>query len=213
MFENIYMDVVEDIIVDSIPEGSFVDQWDVNGLEKKLKEQFNLSLQLGNFVKKDGILETEIRDIIVNDVQNSLEHKINEVGAEAFKMLQKQILLQVVDLCWSGHLSTLDHLRSVIGFRGYAQRDPLNEYKQEAFILFESLLEKIKRETIKVVFFAKFVSERGSESSEKEVMTSDLTAAERSSETLTSFTGKKVRRNSPCPCGSGKKFKHCCGAI
>ena len=141
---------------------------------------------------KDGILETEIRDIIVNDVQNSLEHKINEVGAEAFKMLQKQILLQVVDLCWSGHLSTLDHLRSVIGFRGYAQRDPLNEYKQEAFILFESLLEKIKRETIKVVFFAKFVSERGSELSEKEVMTSDLTAAESSSETLTSFTGKKL---------------------
>ena len=93
MFENIYMDVVEDIIVECIPEGSFVDQWDVNGLENKLKEQFNLSLQLRNFVKKDGILETEIRDIILNDVQNSLEHKINEVGAEAFKMLQKQILL------------------------------------------------------------------------------------------------------------------------
>ena len=89
----------------------------------------------------------------------------------------------------------------------------MNEYKQEAFILFESLLEKIKRETIKVVFFAKFVTERVSESSEKEVMTSDLSAAESSSETLTSFTGKKVRRNSPCPCGSGKKFKHCCGAI
>ncbi|MFL2793313.1 MAG: preprotein translocase subunit SecA [Paracoccaceae bacterium] len=213
MFENIYMDVVEDIIVESIPEASFVDQWDVNGLETKLKEQFNLTLQLKNFVKKDGILETEIRDIILKDVQNSLEHKINEVGAEAFKMLQKQILLQVVDYCWSGHLSTLDHLRSVIGFRGYAQRDPLNEYKQEAFILFESLLEKIKRETIKVVFFAKFVSEPGSESSEKEVISSDFTATESGSETLTSFARKKVRRNSPCPCGSGKKFKHCCGAI
>jgi preprotein translocase subunit SecA len=213
MFENIYMDVVEDIIVESIPEASFVDQWDVNGLETKLKEQFNLTLQVKNFVKKDGILETEIRDIILKDVQNSLENKINEVGAEAFKMLQKQILLQVVDYCWSGHLSTLDHLRSVIGFRGYAQRDPLNEYKQEAFILFESLLEKIKRETIKVVFFAKFVSEPGFESSEKEVISSDLTATESGSETLTSFASKKVRRNSPCPCGSGKKFKHCCGAI
>ena len=160
MFENIYMDVVEDIIVESIPEGSFVDQWDVDGLETKLKEQFNLTLQLENFVKKDGILETEIRDIILKDVQNSLERKKNEVGEEGFKMLQKQILLQVVDHCWSSHLSTLDHLRSVIGFRGYAQRDPLNEYKQEAFILFESLLERIKRETIKVVFHAKFVSEK-----------------------------------------------------
>ena len=216
MFENIYMDVVEDIIVESIPEGSFIDQWDVNGLETKLKEQFNLTLQLRNFVKKDGILETEIRDIILKDVQNSLEQKISEVGGEVFKTLQKQILLQVVDYCWSGHLSTLDHLRSVIGFRGYAQRDPLNEYKQEAFILFESLLEKIKRETIKVVFFAKFVSEPGAGPAEKVVNSSDssdLTIGESSSEMVTSFSGKKVRRNSPCPCGSGKKFKHCCGAI
>ena len=159
MFENIYMDIVEDIIVESIPEGSFVDQWDVNGLEEKLKEQFNLTIQLGSYVKKDKILETEIRDIILKEVQKNLDHKKNEVGEQSFKMIQKQILLQVVDHCWSRHLSTLDHLRSVIGFRGYAQRDPLNEYKQEAFILFESLLEKIKRETIKVVFFAKFVSE------------------------------------------------------
>ena len=213
MFENIYMDVVEDIIVESIPEGAFIDQWDVNGLETKLKEQFNLTLQLSDFVKKDGILETEIRDLILKGVQNSIEQKTNEVGSEVFKMLKKQILLQVVDHCWSRHLSTLDHLRSVIGFRGYAQRDPLNEYKQEAFILFEGLLEKIKRETIKVVFFAKFVSETGMESYEKEAISSDLITSENSSEPLTSFTNKKVRRNSPCPCGSGKKFKHCCGAI
>ena len=128
-------------------------------------------------------------------------------------MLQKQILLQVVDHCWSRHLSTLDHLRSVIGFRGYAQRDPLNEYKQEAFILFEGLLEKIKRETIKVVFFAKFVSETGIKSYEEKVISSDLTTNESGSEPLTSVATKKIRRNSPCPCGSGKKFKHCCGAI
>ena len=207
------MDVVEDIIVESIPEGSFVDQWNIEGLETKLKEQFNLTIPLIDFVKKDGILETEIRDMVLKDVKNSLERKKNEVGEEGFKILQKQILLQVVDHCWSGHLSTLDHLRSVIGFRGYAQRDPLNEYKQEAFILFESLLEKIKRETIKVVFFAKFVSEMSIESNEKEVTSSDLIKSESSYKALTSFTNKKVKRNSPCPCGSGKKFKHCCGAI
>ena len=137
----------------------------------------------------------------------------NELGEEEFKMLQKQILLQVVDHCWSSHLSTLDHLRSVIGFRGYAQRDPLNEYKQEAFILFESLLEKIKRETIKVVFFAQFVSEKDIQSHDKELTSSDVINSETSAGGLTSFTSKKVKRNSPCPCGSGKKFKHCCGAI
>ena len=213
MFENIYMDVVEDIIVESIPEGSFVDQWDVNGLEEKLKEQFNLTIQLGNYVKKDKILETEIRDIILKEVQNNLDHKKAEVGEQSFKMIQKQILLQVVDHCWSRHLSTLDHLRSVIGFRGYAQRDPLNEYKQEAFILFESLLEKIKRETIKVVFFAKFVSETDIKSFDKEKASSEIKNSESISEEINSFPNKKVRRNSPCPCGSGKKFKHCCGAI
>ena len=213
MFESIYTDVVEDIIVESIPEGAFLDQWDITGLETKLKEQFNITLSLVDFVKKDGILETEIRDMILKDVQDNLERTKNEVGDGGFKMLQKQILLQVVDHCWSSHLSTLDHLRSVIGFRGYAQRDPLNEYKQEAFILFEGLLEKIKRETIKVVFFAKFVSETDIKSFDKEITSSDLINSDISSEAITSFTNKKVRRNSQCPCGSGKKFKHCCGAI
>ena len=146
-------------------------------------------------------------------VQRNLQHKQVEVGEQAFKMLQKQILLQVVDHCWSRHLSTLDHLRSVIGFRGYAQRDPLNEYKQEAFILFESLLEKIKRETIKVVFFAKFVSETDIKSFDNQDASSDVKNSETMSEEFNSFPNKKVRRNSPCPCGSGKKFKHCCGAI
>ena len=213
MFENIYMDVIEDIIIESIPEGSFVDQWDIDGLGTKLKEQFNLDIELNDFSKKDGILETEIRDIILKDVQNNLDHKKTELGEQVFKVLQKQVFLQVVDHCWSRHLSTLDHLRSVIGFRGYAQRDPLNEYKQEAFILFESLLEKIKKETIKVVFFAKFVSERDSELYDKEKASLTPTAAEDSSGENMPFTNKKPKRNSPCPCGSGKKFKHCHGAI
>ena len=153
MFENIYMDVVEDIIVESIPEGSFVDQWDVNGLEEKLKEQFNLTIQLGNYVKKDKILETEIRDIILKEVKNNLDHKKAEVGEQSFKMIQKQILLQVVDHSWSRHLSTLDHLRSVIGFRGYAQRDPLNEYKQEAFLMFENMMKQIRQNVTKIISF------------------------------------------------------------
>ena len=213
MFENIYMDVVEDIIIENIPEGSFVDQWDIDGLEIALKDQFNLTVEISEFVKKDGILETEIRDIILKEVQNNLEHKKYEVGETTFKIFQKQILLQVVDHCWSRHLSTLDHLRSVIGFRGYAQRDPLNEYKQEAFILFENLLEKIKKETIKVVFFAKFISDPDIETDGVHQFSSNRKNLGDSSSGNASSTSKKVRRNSPCPCGSGKKFKHCCGAI
>ena len=213
MFQNIYLDIVEDIIVESIPEGSFVDQWDIEQLERDLKELFNLDFELSEFVKKDGVLETEIRDNILEDVQNELANKRSQVGEQAFKMIQKQVLLQVVDHCWSGHLSTLDHLRSVIGFRGYAQRDPLNEYKQEAFILFESLLEKIKRETIKVVFFAKFIADSGSQPvSGLETDSGRKDGVTGPNERMV-FTEKKIRRNSPCPCGSGKKFKHCHGAI
>ena len=149
----------------------------------------------------------------MKEVQNNLEHKKYEVGETTFKMLKKQILLQVVDHCWSRHLSTLDHLRSVIGFRGYAQRDPLNEYKQEAFILFENLLEKIKKETIRVVFFAKFISDTNIGTDKKQQFTSNQNNLGDSSLANASSPSKKVRRNSPCPCGSGKKFKHCCGAI
>ena len=116
-------------------------------------------MQLHDFVKKDGILETEIRDMILKDVQDNLERTKNEVGDEGFKMLQKQILLQVVDHCWSSHLSTLDHLRSVIGFRGYAQRDPLNEYKQEAFIMFEEMMERIRFNITKIISFIEIKTE------------------------------------------------------
>ena len=149
----------------------------------------------------------------MKEVQNNLEYKKDEVGETTFKILQKQILLQVVDHCWSRHLSTLDHLRSVIGFRGYAQRDPLNEYKQEAFILFENLLEKIKKETIKVVFFAKFISDTDIETDRVQQFSANRQNLGDSSSENASFISKKVRRNSACPCGSGKKFKHCCGAI
>ncbi|MDC3068193.1 SEC-C metal-binding domain-containing protein, partial [Paracoccaceae bacterium] len=210
MFKNIYMDIIEDLIVENIPEASFVDQWDVESIETNLKNLFNMEVDLKTIVKKDGILETEVRDIIVSEVEKNINIKINEVGKEVFKDLQKQILLQVVDHCWSGHLSTLDHLRSVIGFRGYAQRDPLNEYKQEAFILFERLLEKIKRETIKVILFAKFISPMKSEDIATD---SDKNKKNKILKNDNLRETRKVRRNSPCPCGSGKKFKHCCGAI
>ena len=95
MFENIYMDVVEDIIVESIPEGAFVDQWDVDGLEIKLKEQFDLTIKLSDFIKKDGILETEIRDIILKDVQNSLESKKEKLANKLLKLFKNRFYFKL----------------------------------------------------------------------------------------------------------------------
>ncbi len=211
LFENMHSDVIEEMVVNNIPEGSFIDQWDLSNLKNEIIEIFGLDLPIEDWAKEDGVLETDIRDSILEKTGIVLKNRQEQLGLETFKSIQKQIFLQVIDQSWSSHLSTLDHLRSMVGFRGYAQRDPLNEYKQEAFVLFEYLLEKIKKETVKVIFIARFV-----EDSFKNVEEtfSEVTENNNSKKNFeNSMPSKKIRRNSPCPCGSGKKFKHCHGAI
>jgi preprotein translocase subunit SecA len=214
MVENMHSDVVEEMVVANIPEGSFVDQWDIVSLNNEIIETFGADLFIEEWIKEDGVLETDIRDTILEKTRDIIKNKQERLGIENFKIVQKQIFLQVIDQSWSGHLSTLDHLRSVIGFRGYAQRDPLNEYKQEAFVLFEYLLEKIKKETIKVIFLAKFVEETILESNNKPTQRQqNIDQKPKEFDYLNLGHNKKVRRNSPCPCGSGKKFKYCHGAM
>ncbi len=211
LFDNMHSDVIEEMVVDNIPEGSFIDQWDLSNLKNETLEIFGLDLPIEDWAKEDGVLETDIRDSILEKTGIVLKNRQDQLGLETFKSIQKQIFLQVIDQSWSSHLSTLDHLRSMVGFRGYAQRDPLNEYKQEAFVLFEYLLEKIKKETVKVIFIAKFV-----EDSFEKVEGNFSEAIENNNSKKNfenSMPSKKIRRNSPCPCGSGKKFKHCHGAI
>ena len=211
MLSNMHSDVVEEIVVENIPEGSFIDQWDITNLKSEIIAIFDLNLPIEDWVKEDGVLETDIRDSILEKTGDLLKNKQEMLGSETFKMIQKQIFLQVIDQSWSNHLSTLDHLRSMVGFRGYAQRDPLIEYKQEAFVLFEYLLEKIKKETIKVIFLAKFVDENQI----KDEGNTPESIIKRNSDVSfeSSRPNKKIQRNSPCPCGSGKKFKHCHGSI
>ena len=211
MFENMHSDVIEEMVVENIPEGSFIDQWDISSLKNETMEVFGLDLPIEDWAKEDGVLETDIRDSILERTGTFLKKKQEELGYETFRIIQKQIFLQVIDQSWSSHLSTLDHLRAMVGFRGYAQRDPLNEYKQEAFVLFEYLLEKIKKETVKVIFLARLVEDSSDSEEGKFPEALENQNSQKSFEK--SMTNKKIRRNSPCPCGSGKKFKHCHGAI
>ena len=134
--------------------------------------------------------------------ENARNERIKLLGENQSKEIEKRIFLQSIDINWKSHIQYLEQLRQVIGLRSYGQRDPLIEYKKEAFTLFENLLKKLKQDYINVLMNLKFV-----ETSNKEL---DKKLSEKTS---IDKINKKVRRNEPCPCGSGKKFKKCCGSL
>ena len=138
---------------------------------------------------------------ISDQFNKNREERIKILGEDQSKEVEKRILLQAIDLNWKSHIQYLEQLRQVIGLRTYGQRDPLIEYKKEAFDLFSNLLEKLKQDYIIILMNLKVIEQ----SKEEEEVTQKKNEAK--------FAGKKIGRNEPCFCGSGKKFKHCCGAL
>jgi preprotein translocase subunit SecA len=143
--------------------------------------------------------DIEIKEKIINKFSESREERIKLLGEEHAKEIEKRIFLQSIDLNWKSHIQYLEQLRQVIGLRSYGQRDPLVEYKKEAFDLFSNLLDKLKLDFVTILMNLKVVTEQKEES--KKSMVDQIKS------------GKKIGRNEPCSCGSGKKFKHCCGAL
>jgi preprotein translocase subunit SecA len=143
--------------------------------------------------------DSEIKEKIINKFSESREERIKLLGEEHAKEIEKRIFLQSIDLNWKSHIQYLEQLRQVIGLRSYGQRDPLVEYKKEAFDLFSNLLDKLKLDFVTILMNLKVVTEQKEES--KKSMVDQIKS------------GKKIGRNEPCSCGSGKKFKHCCGAL
>jgi preprotein translocase subunit SecA len=143
--------------------------------------------------------DSEIKEKIINKFLESREERIKLLGEEHAKEIEKRIFLQSIDLNWKSHIQYLEQLRQVIGLRSYGQRDPLVEYKKEAFDLFSNLLDKLKLDFVTILMNLKVVTEQKEES--KKSMVDQIKS------------GKKIGRNEPCSCGSGKKFKHCCGAL
>lgn len=217
--------VIEDMTSQYIPPQSMEEQWDVPGLEKALAGEFQLELPIREWLEKESDLHEEaLRGRVVEAAHGQYQAKLTQVGAEVMRHFERAIMLQALDNHWREHLAALDHLRQGIHLRGYAQKNPKQEYKREAFELFSDMLDAIKLEVTRITMTVQVRSEEDLESVEaprepenvkyshadyEEVLGGD------GEEEHTPFVrkGEKVGRNDPCPCGSGKKYKQCHGRL
>ena len=221
-------EVVEGLVSDFIPENSYKEQWDLPAFGKFIQEEINLIVPIEKWHDSEDIGREEIIQSVIDETDKGIAKKISEFGIEAIRQIEKQVLLQSVDKSWRDHLLKLDHLRTVVAFRGYAQRDPLNEYKREAFILFESMLARIRIEVTKFMAFVQIMAPEDQEKLEEKLAKEAKNIAIQSGKISNPKKGRnfsetseldplnpsswgRVSRNAPCPCGSGKKYKHCHG--
>ncbi|MFZ5616098.1 MAG: SEC-C metal-binding domain-containing protein, partial [Pseudomonadota bacterium] len=143
--------LVNDLVAEHIPPKSYAEQWDVEGLEKKLEEIFGRAFPVAEWAKQEGVADVEIVQQLTKAVGDHAAKRATEIGPEVMRRIEKSILLHVLDTNWREHLQMLDHLRSVVWMRGHAQRDPINEFKTEAFALFETLLDGLRRDVTRML--------------------------------------------------------------
>ena len=218
--------VITEIVRAHVPEDSVEEQWDMEGLERTLAAELQIAAPVGQWFKDEPTLsDEEILGRIVKEADEAYLAKVELVGAETFHQFERNVMLQSLDSHWREHLAALDHLRQGIHLRGYAQKNPKQEYKREAFELFEGLLDMVRREVTRIVFTVQIRSPEDVEEAaphadvqnvqyqhagfdetlgEGEARLQDVSPAE---------AGPKIGRNDPCPCGSGKKYKHCHGKL
>ncbi|WP_137169571.1 preprotein translocase subunit SecA [Marinomonas sp. FW-1] len=216
-------EVVAGVIDEFIPPQSIFDMWDLAGLEDKIRNEFGLELPIAKWVEEDKKLyEEPLRQKILDAFVEDYQAKEQVAGASSFRAFEKQVLLQVLDTLWKEHLQTMDMLRQGIHLRGYAQKNPKQEYKRESFELFQGLLEQIKFEVIQIITRVRVQSAEEAEKieaarkaqEEKTTMSmvhDSLNALDDGSSESQEYP--KVGRNEPCPCGSGKKYKQCHGSL
>jgi preprotein translocase subunit SecA len=197
-------EVISDIVYKSIPEGSYSDKWDHKTLNSDALKLLGIEINSENWFKEDGIAEDEISQKLKNISDDYMISRANNIGEKVFRTAEKSLLLQVLDQQWKEHLQALEQLRQSIGLRAYGQKDPLNEYKREAFILFEQMLQNLRTVITSVLSHLEVKEEKDQN------VDSNNNRNYLKSNTKNTNWGK-VPRNAKCPCGSGKKFKHCCG--
>ena len=221
------LQVIDDLIDDFAPPKSYVDQWDVEGLQAALGDHLSLDLPVAKWAAEEGVDQDVLRERVVAAADTYVEQKAQGFGAQTMRLIEKQVLLQTIDAKWREHLVTLEHLRSVIGFRGYAQRDPLSEYKTEAFQLFETMLESLRVDVTKRLGQIRPMTEeeqaalmaQQAAAQAAPAVGADPTPAQAAAGAKPGFdpadptTWGDPARNDPCPCGSGEKFKHCHGRL
>ena len=197
-------EVISDIVYKSIPEGSYSDKWDHKTLNSDALKLLGIEINSEKWFKEDGIAEDEISQKLKNISDDYMISRADNIGEKVFRTAEKSLLLQVLDQQWKEHLQALEQLRQSIGLRAYGQKDPLNEYKREAFILFEQMLQNLRTVITSVLSHLEVKEEKNqnvySKNKENDIK----------SNTKNTNWGK-IPRNAKCPCGSGKKYKHCCG--
>lgn len=226
-------EVIDNIITSSIPHGSIDEQWDIAGLENSLKEEFGQSLPLSEWLEHDNMLdETGLRRKIQAEIIAEYDQKEQLVGAEGMRNYEKHVMLNVLDKLWKEHLAAMDYLRQSIGLRGYAQKNPKQEYKREAFEMFTELLERMKYEVVTILSKVKIQSNDQVEALEanenpkvenvnyQHAQAEGMQQPEDGSQQNDAEAAqpyhrdhKKIGRNDPCYCGSGKKYKQCHGKL
>ena len=228
--KSIREEVVEMTVDQFIPPESHEDNWDPEGLTNALEKDYLLPLKISQWIKQDSQLNSDnIRDRCIEKVQSASEEKESIVGSDLMRMVEKEIMLKQLDIHWKEHLAAMDYLRQGIGLRGYAQKNPKQEYKQEAFMMFSEMLDQVKHDTISMLARIRIQNEQDIQRMEEQrraEQSMDFNKSENNSLLKQSDnnakknnnspyirSGKKVGRNDPCPCGSGKKYKQCCGKL
>ena len=225
--------VIDDLVDTYIPPKTYADQWNTQGLHEAVKELVGVDAPVVAWGDEEGVDAEVIRERLEDASDEMMAKKAEAFGADTMRQIEKQVLLQTIDSKWREHLLTLEHLRSVVGFRGYAQRDPLNEYKSEAFQLFESMLDSLREDVSKQLGKVRPMTEEEQKAMLQQ-MAAQQAAMARAAEAATAQPGTppvdaeaaidgfdeadpttwgNPGRNDACPCGSGKKFKHCHGRL
>jgi preprotein translocase subunit SecA len=221
-------EAIEMIVEKHIPERAYAEQWDAAGLKESIAEILNLDIPVQEWIAEEGIAEDDVRQRLIELSDKAAAEKAERFGPEITTYVQRSILLQTLDGLWREHIVNLDHLRSVVGFRGYAQRDPLQEYKSEAFELFQTLLTNMRQVVTSNMSRVEIVQEPQQQElppmqahhidgstgeDEFSAVQSLMATAPDERDPNQPSTWGYVGRNEPCPCGSGKKYKHCHGAL
>ena len=243
--------VIDDLVVKHIPEKSYPEQWDIAGLKEAMQGIFDLDLPLADWAAEEGIGDAELHERLIKAADERTAKKAVDIGPQIMRQIERAVLLQTLDHLWREHLVMLEHLRQVIGLRGYGQRDPLNEYKSESFTLFEHMLARLRENVTGQLAACRACAsrrgaparrrrasadggaprqpdhrrgrvcagDRGSRRSgngrggAKPARARKAAASAASVNPADPITWGKVQRNALCPCGSGKKYKHCHGTF
>jgi preprotein translocase subunit SecA len=219
-------EVIESLVRRHIPEKAYAEAWDAPGLEGEVARLFGIALPVADWAKEEGIAEEEVQTRIQKAVEAKAAERTVNFGVELMRYIEKAILLQTLDHNWREHIVNLDHLRQYVGLRSYGQRDPLNEYKGEAFELFEALLAKLRSDVVQQLMHVQVATGEPPPSLEPRPLPQlreshidpvtgedEMAMAEVAMDPNNPATWGRTQRNAACPCGSGKKYKHCHGAL